>query len=148
VAPVVTGGTGRAIHIPKGTWVDYWTGASVTGPIDTTVDVPLDRIPLFVRAGAIVPKIPEDVMTLVPKLDDRRIYEVYPGPARSITDFEGRHLTRSEGRLEIAGRPARITVAFRFTRRGQGPVLVNGKRVAVDSGTVTFAHAGHSEVTW
>jgi len=62
---------------------------------------PIDRIPLYVREGAILPKIPDDVMTLVPQteykdqavksLDNRRVYEIYPGAQlRSITDFEGR----------------------------------------------------------
>ena len=30
-------------------------------------DAPVDVIPLWVRAGAVIPKIPEDVMTLVPQ---------------------------------------------------------------------------------
>jgi site-specific DNA-cytosine methylase len=54
----------------------------------------LDRIPLYVREGAILPKIPDDVMTLVPQteykdqavksLDNRRVYEIYPGAATAL----------------------------------------------------------------
>jgi hypothetical protein len=50
-----------------------------------------------VRSGAIVPKIPEDVMTLVPtseyadksvkSMDDRRVYEIYPGRTRRHSGF-------------------------------------------------------------
>jgi len=147
VAPMVNAGTSRAIHVPKGNWIDYWTGATVMGPRDTTVDVPLDRIPLFVRAGAILPKIPDDVMTLVPKLDDRRIYEIYPGPARSITDFEGRQLSASNGHLTITGKPAMITIVWRNQK--PAAVRLNGGPIAVsDAATVTFEHRGHSVMVW
>ncbi|HEX4561352.1 MAG TPA: TIM-barrel domain-containing protein [Gemmatimonadales bacterium] len=146
VAPVVTAGTSRTIHVPAGVWIDYWTGAPVAGPRDRTVDVPLDRIPLFVRAGAILPKIPEDVMTLVPRLDDRRVYELYPGPAKSIVDFEGRRLAASASGLRITGKPARITIVWRFQSPAQ--VRMNGRAIAVDSGTVTFSHHGQSDLTW
>ncbi|HEX4633702.1 MAG TPA: hypothetical protein VH163_07720, partial [Gemmatimonadales bacterium] len=106
--------------------------------------------PLFVRAGAILPKIPEDVMTLVPRLDDRRVYELYPGPANSIVDFEGRRLAASASGLRITGKPARITIVWRF----QGPktVRLNGKPIVVtgrdDSVQVTFEHRGQSALVW
>ena len=146
VAPMVTPGTRRRVHLPQGEWIDYWTRASVSGPRDTTVDVPLDRIPLFVRAGAILPRIPEDVMTLVPKLDDRRIYEIYPGPGRSLRDFEGRRLVRSANGLRITGKSARVTIVWRFGVPGR--VTLNGKPLRVESDSVTFAHAGVSNLRW
>ncbi len=148
VAPMVTAGTTRTIHIPRGEWIDYWSGAPVSGPKDTTVAVPLDRIPLFVRAGAILPKIPEDVMTLVPELDDRRIYDIYPGPGRTLTDFEGRRLDRAGNKLRIGGKAAQVTLTWRGERpRG---VRVNGKPVALnaDSVSVTFSHRGETVVAW
>jgi alpha-D-xyloside xylohydrolase len=88
-------------------------------------DSPLGVLPLYARAGAIVPKIPEDVMTLVPvkesgntkvhALDDRRVYALIPGADESeITDFEGRRLKRSAGSLTIDGPPAKVTVRWRF----------------------------------
>lgn len=57
VAPVYSDTSVRdGIYLPKGTWVDYWTGRTYHGP--TTVDgyqAPIDTLPLFVRAGAVVP---------------------------------------------------------------------------------------------
>jgi len=164
VAPVVTPGTERAVHLPGGTWVDYWSGARLTGPLDTVVEAPLDRVPLFVRAGAILPKIPDDVMTLVPwtrtgtppvpTLDDRRVYEVYPGALRDLTDFEGRHLAAgSEGgrtTLRLTGAPARVTIVWRFEAPTE--VTLNGERIALEragaSVSVTFAHSGESLLAW
>ena len=41
------------------TWYDFWTGKSLTGGQEIEADAPLDRIPLFVRAGSILPMGPE-----------------------------------------------------------------------------------------
>lgn len=164
VAPVLTAGTQRSVHLPQGEWLDYWSGARYTGPMDTVVDAPLDRIPLFVKAGTILPRIPEDVMTLVtwrgagtppvPSLDDRRIYEIYPGPARSLVDFEGRRLDLSAGAgptsLDVTGAPARVTIVWRFQHPEH--VTLDGHPVALRlegrSASVTFAHAADSHLLW
>ncbi len=56
VAPVVTEGeTQRRVYLPRGTWYDFWTDSAYAGPKTITVDAPLDRIPMFARAGAIIP---------------------------------------------------------------------------------------------
>jgi alpha-D-xyloside xylohydrolase len=164
VAPVVTPGTERAVHLPRGAWVDYWSGARIAAPLDTVVDAPLDRIPLFVRAGAILPKIPEDIMTLVPwrgagappvpGLDDRRVYEIYPGPLRELRDFEGRRLDVSAagGRttLRLTGPPARVTMVWRFTHPAD--LMLNGTpvtpRIEGASASVTFTHSAESRLSW
>ena len=55
-APVLTPGVmARAVYLPKGTWYDYYTGKRYTGGKYVLADAPLDRIPLFARAGAIMP---------------------------------------------------------------------------------------------
>lgn len=60
VAPVVTESvTKRRVYFPAGDkWVDWWTGKKYEGGKDADVDAPLDRLPLFARAGAIIPTIP------------------------------------------------------------------------------------------
>lgn len=57
VAPVYTSGeTRNGIYLPAGTWVDYWSGRAYEGPQTLNgYTAPLDRLPLLVRAGAIVP---------------------------------------------------------------------------------------------
>jgi len=60
VAPVIEqGAVTRKLYLPKGEWVDYWTGERYTGGADVTVPAPLERIPILVRAGAILPFKPE-----------------------------------------------------------------------------------------
>ncbi len=56
VAPVVTEGEfKRRVYLPKGTWFDFGSDEAYVGPMTMTVDAPLDRIPMFVRGGAIIP---------------------------------------------------------------------------------------------
>lgn len=55
VAPVVRPGGEVRYHLPAGEWFDFWTGSAVVGPQTVETTVPLDRIPVFARAGAILP---------------------------------------------------------------------------------------------
>jgi len=57
VAPVTEqGATSREVYLPSGAdWYNYWTNKKVQGGQTIRVDAPIDIIPLFVRAGSIVP---------------------------------------------------------------------------------------------
>ena len=46
----------RSVYLPPGDWDDYWTGKSYQGSKRIEVDVPLERIPLFVKDGTILPE--------------------------------------------------------------------------------------------
>ena len=168
VAPVIDAGTERAAYLPAGDWVNYWTGSPVAGGQVVVADAPEDVIPVWVRAGAVIPKIPEDVMTLVPQsesgnttvksLDDRRVYELIgsgPGDAASkeirLTDFEGRVVVRSGRSLKITGNSAaHVIVRWRFGTVASA--TVNGAPVAVEPGPdgphIEFDHASESLVAW
>lgn len=45
----------RMVSLPDGTWWDFTTGAAHQGPADIIVEAPLDRIPVFVRGGGVLP---------------------------------------------------------------------------------------------
>lgn len=49
---------GRRMYIPKGTWYNFWTRETIEGGAEHWVDADIDEIPLFVRAGAIIPRYP------------------------------------------------------------------------------------------
>jgi alpha-glucosidase (family GH31 glycosyl hydrolase) len=54
VAPVTRGGaTHWPVYLPRGTWYDYWTARRYEGGCWMEVDAPLERMPLFVRGGAV-----------------------------------------------------------------------------------------------
>jgi alpha-glucosidase (family GH31 glycosyl hydrolase) len=56
VAPVYEqGATSRDVDFPDGTWINYWTGEQIEGGTSLNQDAPIDRIPLFVKQGAIIP---------------------------------------------------------------------------------------------
>ncbi len=50
--------TKRLVYLPPGVWYDYWTNKKHTGGTMIEVDAPLETVPMFVRAGAIIPKGP------------------------------------------------------------------------------------------
>lgn len=89
VAPMFQGGSRRTLYLPSGEWIDYWNGKHYAGKQTLEMDVPLDKVPLFVRAGAMIPMIPKDVDTLIPRhpkmaadvvaIDDRRIVQAWDG---------------------------------------------------------------------
>jgi alpha-glucosidase len=56
VAPVLgPGQTARHVYLPRGTWVDWYTGERHAGGQFITASAPLDRIPLFARGGHVIP---------------------------------------------------------------------------------------------
>jgi alpha-D-xyloside xylohydrolase len=61
VAPVTTyKARSRKVYLPAGTrWYDFYTGRSVAGGQRIDAAAPYERMPLFVRAGSIVPTGPE-----------------------------------------------------------------------------------------
>ena len=61
VAPVLEhAAREREAELPRGRWIDFWTGERVAGGDEVTVDAPLDRIPAWVREGAIVVTYPAE----------------------------------------------------------------------------------------
>jgi len=59
VSPVTThGATSRSVYLPKADWYDFWTGAKQSGGKRIEADAPISKLPLFVRAGSILPMGP------------------------------------------------------------------------------------------
>jgi alpha-D-xyloside xylohydrolase len=85
VAPVTEqGATSRSVYLPAGTdWYNYWTNERVPGSQTIKVDAPIDVLPLFVRAGSIVPLGSAiENTTQEQKVEKVR---VYPGADRDFT---------------------------------------------------------------
>jgi alpha-glucosidase (family GH31 glycosyl hydrolase) len=59
VSPVVTEGqANKDVHLPAGTWFSYWDDELYGGGTTVNVPTPLETIPLFVKAGSIIPRQP------------------------------------------------------------------------------------------
>jgi alpha-D-xyloside xylohydrolase len=87
VAPVTEqGATSREVYLPAGTdWYDFWTNQRVKGGQTITVAAPIDTIPLFVRAGSILP-----LGAPVESTHQTQVIEkvrVYPGADAAFTLF-------------------------------------------------------------
>ncbi len=78
----------KDVYLPLGAdWYDYWTGERHVGGRSVTVDTPIDRMPLFVRAGSILPTSP--VMQYVDEIPDAPYtVTVYPGANADFTLYE------------------------------------------------------------
>jgi len=88
VAPVTEqGATSRAVYLPSGCdWYNYWTNERVHGGQTITVDAPIDILPLFVRAGSIVP-LGSEVQS-AQQAQSIASVRVYPGADGSFTLFQ------------------------------------------------------------
>jgi len=75
-------------YLPKGAdWYDFWTGKSYKGGQNVTLETTLDRVPMFVRAGSILPLGPEMQYTGEKSWDNLEV-RVYPGADGTFTLYE------------------------------------------------------------
>ncbi|HEX3663464.1 MAG TPA: glycoside hydrolase family 31 protein [Acidobacteriaceae bacterium] len=88
VAPVTEQGqTTKAVYLPAGTnWYNYWTHERVHGGQTVDVAAPIDKMPLFVRAGSIVP-LGSRVESTVEKQTIMKV-EVWPGADADFTLYQ------------------------------------------------------------
>jgi len=79
VAPVIEkGATNRRVYLPRGTWFDYWTEERLQGGRDIDRRVDLETLPLYVRAGAVIPLDPVRQYSSEP-VEAPTTLVVYPG---------------------------------------------------------------------
>jgi alpha-glucosidase len=83
VAPILDAGrTSRPVYVPQGRWYDFWEDTLTAGPQITRLDAPLDRMPLLVRAGSVIPAWPLMQHTGERPVDLLTLH-VYPGDGES-----------------------------------------------------------------
>ena len=88
VAPVVErGATIRTVYLPRGVWYDYWTGERMDGGREIIRSVDLETIPLYVRAGSILPLGPVKQFASQ-KVDAPLSVPIYPGADASFLLYE------------------------------------------------------------
>ena len=88
VNPVYTqGATSRSVYLPKATWYDFWTGERVGGEQTVQAAAPLDKLPLYIRAGSILPLGPT-MEWATEKPEDPIELRVYPGADGEFTLYE------------------------------------------------------------
>jgi alpha-glucosidase (family GH31 glycosyl hydrolase) len=117
VAPVTReGATAWPVYLPDGEWFDFWTGERHAGPGGVTLAAPLDRLPLLVRAGAILPLGPVVQHTGERPLDELTL-QIYPHATSRFELYEDDGRTNAYRRgvyaltsIVCTAEPARISV--------------------------------------
>jgi alpha-glucosidase len=120
VAPVVEkGATSRTVYLPQGTWYDFWTGEKHEGGREVTRKVDLATMPIYVRAGAVLPTGPVKQYT-AEKVDGPLALTVFPGAGGSgflyeddgeTFDFRQGAFMRVELRWDDAARKVSLRLA-------------------------------------
>lgn len=130
VAPVYTkGATSRDVYLPAGDWYDWWSNARVAGGRTVSRPVDLATMPIYARAGAIIPVDPVRQYTSQP-VTDATTLRVYPGANGQFTlyDDDG----SSQEYLKARGNWIRITWNDQTRRLTLAPGAPRG---ATDTGT-------------
>lgn len=102
VAPALEAGMhAREVVIPAGTWYDFWSDEPVEGPCIISCETPLDSVPLFVRAGAVLPMGP--VQQFVGEKPDAPLeLHLFPGTAVSwLYEDDGESLAYQQGAFRL-----------------------------------------------
>lgn len=102
------------ILVPPGPWIDVFSGEVLTGPTMVRRSVGLDRLPLLVRGGALVPTGPRAEGTT--SLDRGAwVLHLWPGPARQTTVYDPAGPCRyrpADGRGREPASPAEVTAVI------------------------------------
>jgi alpha-D-xyloside xylohydrolase len=157
VAPVLgEGATSRTVYLPEGTWVSLATGEKLDGGREVTVEAPMTEVPLFLRAGTCLPRLPARVETLLPAsppvvdLEDvanERVLLLVPGGDSAFTERDGTaYRVEASGGGELSEGGAALSACSGPTERGcvdrsaarpvvrmatQGPLRFPGGRLTV-----------------
>ncbi|WP_161807565.1 discoidin domain-containing protein [Bacillus sp. FJAT-28004] len=121
VAPVYKDVTVRnGIYLPKGKWIDYWTGTEHYGSkMLDEYSTPLNRLPLLVKAGAIIPMYPETLYDgQVPP--NPITYDIYPYKTSSFTMYEDDGVSREHR----SGKFAKTVITSIAPETGTGDLKV------------------------
>lgn len=135
------GATRRRLYLPRARWYDFWTGAAVDGPSDIDAPAPLSRIPLYVRAGSILPLGP-DLQYAEEKPADPIELRIYAGADGDFNLYEDDSNTYAYEKGAYATIPMHWDDASRTLKIGERKGQFSGMR---DSRTfrVVFAGDGH-----
>ncbi len=139
VAPVVRkGAEHRSVYLPEGRWIDFWRGTVHQGPTVVLADCPfagVEGLPVFVRAGAILPSQPD--ADRLPDTPPAEIHlDIYPDGESSFVLRDGVGLAtpivcrQTPGRVDLDIVNG-LATARRFTVRLHGvpagiALVING----------------------
>lgn len=135
IAPILDESSRRKVYLPRGLWVDYWTRERHAGGAWIAVEAALDVLPIYIRAGAIIPMA---FAFPIQSTDDMRwsplALDIVPGADGAFTLVEGDarcdyRLTTIENGVEIALGDPRPTTIFLSNMPEWAVVVADGERL-------------------
>lgn len=160
IAPIMRPHTfHRLVYFPKGRWIDYWTKEKFEGGRRYIVEAPLDRLPIFVKEGAMVAHAEAKPSTMI--VDEQLtlyVYTMKKGTSTyTIYDDDGETFAYEKGeyvRMHIRATFSDDAVHFEIEREGAykppwqlrvafvgdvpSTIVVNGERCIIDEATNTL----------
>lgn len=120
VCPVLErGASNRSVYLPKGAgWHDYWTGEFHRGGVQINASAPLENIPLYVRAGSIIPNDSSGLTSI----------EIYPGADGEFALYEDDGLTTAYMEGDYAEIPVKWNDMQQELTLGKAKGRFNGVR--------------------
>lgn len=157
VAPVESGQRMEKVYLPEGVWYDFYSGQKIAGGQVIIAETPVEKIPVYVRAGAILP-IQSQVFSMNEKPADTLNLHVFAGGDGDLEwyDDDGetygfeqgqyckRKITLRDGKLEIAAADGAFLSPFTQIRlhfhhfEGLKQVMVDGKGLDLAVESVSF----------
>ncbi|HNR69459.1 MAG TPA: glycoside hydrolase family 31 protein [bacterium] len=165
VCPVVESGSNKiSVYLPRDSWVDYFSGEKYSGPAYVNLTVFPETVPLFVRAGAVIPQAPVGLWSDDPRGQNRLDIVCFPGGADTTCLYEDDGLScayeqgvfattllvhaqnEAKAWLEIHPQthlysppPRTIRALFPYLEARPDSVFFDGKAIpAADSGAVSW----------
>lgn len=148
VAPVLNAGVSqRTVYFPAGHWWDYWSGERIEGGSESSRPVELKTMPLYVKAGSVVPFGPIKQYTTQPTNEPLAL-RVYPGADGSFVLYEddGESFRYEQGeftRIACEWKDSERKLTLRVDPRGKP---AGGRKVQVEiagaNGTSTITLRG------
>ena len=128
------GARNRSVYFPEGGWYNFYSGVYIEGNQTLTVSAPYERMPLYVRAGSIVPSGPAMQWSDEKPAEEIRLH-VYAGRDASFTLYEDDGLTYAYEKGAFAKIPLRWDDAARTlhigSREGSFPEMLKSRRFRV-----------------
>jgi alpha-glucosidase (family GH31 glycosyl hydrolase) len=157
VSAIITPTREKTIRFPSGTWIDYWDGTQYTGEATATIAYPLDRYPLFIKKGALLPlaNVDTDLFGDLPEGSSPLVVSVYPNPGTNVS-FDLYQEKTTGARIEaLYADSIRLTVsaterpiAFLVFNVEQRPVSVTDSFDAVIPDAIDLANLPTAESGW
>jgi alpha-D-xyloside xylohydrolase len=135
VRPVTDpGAASTRVYLPKGKWYDFWTGATVEGPRAPETASPLERMPIYIRAGSVVPLGPAMEWSTENPEDPIEL-RVYRGASGQFTLYEDENDTYNYEKGAYSTIPIRWDEASQTLtigdRQGQFPGMLQEREFRI-----------------